>query len=168
MTNTTSSVRTNIAHGSRSDWLAGATALAAVLLVVSLVGPGWVHVPADRATGAPATTLDFQGLKTLTSLVPSTGWQQAYFGWLGWTMVLFTIAVGIAAALRRDGLSGTALVLASSLGLVATLFAVKGTMSWSGFIAATDTMRIGSYLLIVGYVVSMAVGVIVLVRRRAA
>jgi hypothetical protein len=29
-------------------------------------------------------------------------------------------------------------------------------------------MRIGSYMLIVGYVVSMAVGIIVLVRRRAA
>jgi hypothetical protein len=168
MTNTTSSVRSKIAPGSRSDWLAGATGLAAVLLVVSLVGPGWVHAPADPVTGAPATTLDFQGLNTLTSLVPSTAWQQAYFGWLGWAMVVLTIATGIAAALRRDGLSGTALVLASSLGLVATLFAVKGTMSWSVFIAATDTMRIGSYMLIVGYVVCMAVGVIVLVRRGTA
>jgi hypothetical protein len=168
MTKTTSSVRSNIAHSSRTDWLAGATGLAAVLLVVSLVGPGWVHAPADPATGAPATTLDFQGLNTLTSLVPSTAWQQAYFGWLGWAMVVLTVATGVAAALRRDGRSGTALVLASSLGLLASLFAVKGTMSWSVFIAATDTMRIGSYMLIVGYVVSMAVGVIVLVRRRAA
>jgi hypothetical protein len=46
-------------------------------------------------------------------------------------MVVVTVAMGIAASLRRDGLSGTALVLASSLGLLASLFAVKGTMSWS-------------------------------------
>jgi hypothetical protein len=168
MKETTSSVKSDIAHGSRIDRVVGATGLAAVLLVVSLLGPGWVHAPADPATGAPATTLDFQGLNTLTSLVPSTAWQQAYFGWLGWAMVVLTVAMGIAAALRRDGLSGTALVLASSLGLLASLFAVKGTMSWSAFIAASDSMRIGSCMLIVGYVVSMAVGVIVLVRRRAA
>src|SRR5690348_2743006 len=107
MKETTSSVKSDIAHGSRIDRLVGATGLAAVLLVVSLLGPGWVHVPADPATGAPATTLDFQGLNALTSLVPSTAWQQAYFGWLGWAMVVLTVATGIAAALRRDGLSGT-------------------------------------------------------------
>ncbi len=140
--------------------------LAAVLLIVSLSGPGWLYVPANPATGAPATTLSFQDLNHLTEVIPSTAWQQAYFSWAGWVLAILVILAAAFVLLRPSVASATALLVAAAVGLVATVFGVKGPLWWSQFIDAADQIRIGGYLLDLAYVALLAVGVIRLVALR--
>lgn len=140
--------------------------LAAVLLIASLLAPGWLHVPANPAAGTPATTLDFQDLNELTGVVPTTGWQEAYFSWLGWTLVVLAIAVAAVALLRPSVVSAGAQVMTAFVGLVSTLFGVKGPLTWSQFVDATDQVRIGVYMLDLGFFALLVVGIAQLVALR--
>ncbi|NDV10759.1 hypothetical protein GXW84_41350 [Rhodococcus sp. IEGM 248] len=53
-----------------------------VLLLVALLGAGWLYVPANPAIKAPATTLGFNDLHDLAAsgAVPTTWLQQNYCG----------------------------------------------------------------------------------------
>lgn len=131
--------------------------IGAVLLLVSPLGPGWLFTPANPAFHIPAATLDFSDLHHLTSsgIAPTNWVQQNYFSWLGWLLIALTIvATGAAVLVRRRFLIAVAAVL-SVLGLVVDVFADKGVLTWSQFYREVPNLRIGTYLLIAGYLLTL-------------
>lgn len=165
------------ADAENADWRAnlsphlptlGATVVAGALLLVALVGPAWLHVPANPQVGAPAANLDFDQLGDLIAAdaVPTNGIQAAYFSWLGWLLATFTVLTGlVASVLPRRAVAGTLTVLAI-VGLVLTGLAVKGPLSWSDFLDQVPNVRAGGYLVVLGYLLLLVTGVFV-GRRRA-
>ncbi|AHH18430.1 hypothetical protein NONO_c36430 [Nocardia nova SH22a] len=146
-------------------------AIGAVCVFVSLVGPVWTRVPANPTTGLSAAQLDFSQLAaTVTSgAAPSTWLQHSYFSWLAWTLMSATIiafAGCMGAARRRWSL---ALAVLGVAGLVVTVVALKGTMSWSQAWDARGMMQqqlgIGCVLTLIGYLL-IPVGAIVAMSRR--
>ncbi|GAA3218745.1 hypothetical protein [Actinocorallia longicatena] len=132
--------------------------LGAVLLLIAPLGPGWLFSPANPAAGIPAITLSFADLHRLTSSGPvPTNWiQENYFSWLGWALIAVTILTTAAGVLlRRRELNSTAAALAA-LGIVLTVLAAKGTLTWSQFSDETPHIRVGVYLLQLGYVLMIA------------
>jgi hypothetical protein len=136
---------------------AGAPIVAGLMLLVSLVGPGWLYVPANPAAQMPQATLTFNDLHDLASsgLAPSNGIQQAYFGWLGWGLALTTVAVALAAAVLYRRLLARAAGAFAVAGLVCTALGVKGVLSWSQLIDQTANVRPGVYLVVVGYLIAL-------------
>lgn len=144
-----------------------AAAAAAVLLVTSLVGPGWLYVPANPAAQVPAMTLSFGDLHDLTAggAVPTNGLQDAYFSWLAWILVaaVSVLAVALAVAPRRS--LAWLVVVASVVGLVVTTLALKGPLSWGDFLDQAKNLRIGGYLVIIGFIGTLVLAAISLRRR---
>lgn len=147
---------------SRLGWRTAVYVVAGALLLISLMGPGWLFVPANPALQAPAMTLNFGDLGELTSgeVVPTNALQQAYFGWLGWTLVLATLAAAAAHVATRVRPVGVLVSVLAVCGLIINTFGVKGTLNWSQFFDQTPNMRAGAYLIIVGYVVALIASLI--------
>ena len=122
---------------------------AAIILLLSLIGPTWLFSPAQPDTGTPAANLSFSDLAAATAETPSPI-QAAYFGWLGWALVIVSIAVSGAAVLLGRRLLSVAELLTGVVALVLTALALKGPLTWGGFAQAVPTLRIGGYLMIVG------------------
>ncbi len=152
------SIRATIV-GSRG--YAAAFALAAVLLMAALVGPGWLFVPANPLAKLPAMTLDFGNLHDLThaGAVPSNAVQKAYFGWLEWTLVLSTIVLSAALVATKHQVSRIGVAAVSVAGLVFTVLGVKGPLTWSQLFDQIKNIRIGGYLVVTGYLVALAAAV---------
>jgi hypothetical protein len=134
----------------------------AVLLVISPLGLGWLFSPAVAAAHIPAMTLNFADLGTLSSSgrVPTNWIQENYFSWIGWALIALTIvATGAAAVTGRRPLRVLSVIL-SVAGLLVSLFAAKGVLSWSQFSREIPNLRVGVCLLIVGYLLTLAAGVI--------
>lgn len=144
---------------------AAAAAAAGIALIVSLLGPTWLHVPANPAHKIPALDLSFGNLRALANSAPAPAEQRAYFQWLGWTLVIITIAVAIAWATAARRVIAIALAGCSLAGLLFTLFAVKGAMTWNQFGHQLQYIRIGGYLLLVAYVATLVSALISTSRR---
>lgn len=138
---------------------AAVVAIAAILLLASMIGPTWMYSPAQPDTGTPAANLSFSDLATATAESPSA-LQAAYFGWLGWTLVILAVAVSVAALLLPRRLLSVAELLTGIIALVVTALSLKGPLSWSGFVAAVPTLRIGGYLIIIGLLVIIVHGAV--------
>lgn len=89
---------------------------------------------------------------TAGGAVPTNGVQDAYFSWLASMLVaaVSVLAVALAAAPRRS--LAWLLVVASVVGLLVTMLALKGPLSWGDFLEQAKNMRIGGYLIIVGFI----------------
>lgn len=141
--------------------------LSPVLLLVALLGAGWLYVPANPAIKAPATTLGFQDLHELAAsgVVPTTWVQQNYFGWLGWTLVGIVIALCAATAITGRRVMAGALAAAGIVGLAINVFAVKGALTWGQFMDQVPNIRIGGYCAIAGYLLALAISGVRAARR---
>ena len=120
-----------------------------VLLLVALLGAGWLYVPANPAIKAPATTLGFNDLHDLAAsgAVPTTWLQQNYFGWLGWTLIIIIIiivALSLATALTGKRSVAMALAGAGVVSLAVNLFGLKGALTWGQF-KAKVTVQVSSH-----------------------
>jgi hypothetical protein len=161
----------NVSHRWSADSrarLAAASATIPVVLLVSLLGPGWLFVPANQAAKMPETTLSFGNLHDLANsgAVPTTNIQQWYFGWLGWTLVLATgITALLIAVLARRALMVLLGVL-SVAGVVVTTFGLKGALSWADFFDQVPNVRLGGYLVFIGYLSALAFGALLASRER--
>jgi uncharacterized membrane protein len=116
----------------------------------------------------PSMTLSFSGLHHLSSsgMAPTNWIQKNYFAWLGWVLIIATIVVtGAAVLLRRRSLGAAAIVL-SVLAVILTQLAAKGTLTWSQYAHQSSNTRIGVYVLLVGYLLTLVAG-IMQTRRRA-
>ena len=162
MDTATTTGRTGALAGLRVGVLISA-AVAAVLLLVSLLGPGWVYVPANPAVPSPAMTLDFNDLGDLShsGTAPTTSVQQAYFGWLGWALVIIAVVVLFAAAILGHRILAVSAAVMGVVGLVFTLFGVKGAQAWSALIDQLANIRIGGYLVLCGYVLALVTGMVI-------
>ncbi|WP_213575873.1 hypothetical protein [Rhodococcus sp. USK13] len=136
-----------------------AVAAAAIFLLVSMVGPAWMFSPAHPDTGTPDANLSFSDLGAATAQSPSAI-QAAYFGWLGWALVILVIVVSAAAVLLPRRLLSAAELLTGIAALLITALALKGPLSWGGFVQAVPTLRIGGYLMIVGLLVVIIHGAV--------
>jgi hypothetical protein len=141
--------------------------LSACALLVSLLGPGWLFVPANPTTGAHATTLNFGDLHELTSggIVPTNALQTAYFGWLGWTLALSVIVLSVAALTARQRLVGGLAPPLAVAGLVFTTLGVKGPLTWPQLMDQVSNVRVGGYLAAVGYLLAAGLAVAITGRR---
>lgn len=137
-----------------------AYALSPVLLLLALLGAGWLYVPANPAIKAPAATLGFGDLHKLagSGVIPTTWIQQNYFGWLGWTLVLVIIALCLVTAATCNRIVAGVLAAAGLVSLITHLFAVKGALTWGQFADQTSHLRIGAYCAVAGYVLAIAFG----------
>ena len=138
----------------------------AVAFAASLLGLNWLHVPAQPAIKAPATTLTFQDLHELTTsgIVPTSGVQEAYFAWLGWVLAVGAVAIALATTLMGHRALIALLAGVSSLGLVLTALGVKGTLTWGQFFDQVPNIRVGGYLVVLGYLAALALAVASLLR----
>lgn len=145
-----------------------APGLTALFLLVSLLDAAWLSVPANPATKAPSTTLDFSDLHDLANggAVPTTAIQESYFGWLGWTLAVAAITLAVTAILLRN--RGPAYVLGglSVAGLVFTALGVKGALTWSQLFDQVENIRLGGYLVVLAYVFALVTSLALIVRRR--
>ncbi len=130
--------------------------LAAVALIVSLLGPTWVALVGKYE-------VDFAALKTETSLGSAPGIQHAYFGYLGVALVIVVIIVLLAALLvplpivTRFG--RPVVIVLSLIGLVLTLLVVKQLDNQDpggSFFTHFGWIRLGGYLHVVGWVLAIA------------
>jgi len=128
------------------------TAVAAVLLLISMVGPTWLHVPANPAARIPALELSFSDLHKLTNTVPSPGEQHAYFAWLSATLAVVTVGAAAIWAGTSSRVGAVTVALFSFASLIFTAFAVKGALMWNQLFHGLKDIRIGGYLLLVAYV----------------
>lgn len=129
--------------------------LAAVVLIVSLLGPTWVALVGKL-------DVDFAALKTETSLDSAPGVQHAYFSWLAVTLIaivilgLFAGALVPAPAVAR--ISGLVVTVLSLAGLVLTLVVVYQLDKQDpggSFIDHFKWLRVGGYLHVVGWVLAI-------------
>lgn len=136
----------------------GVVVVAGILLLVSLAGPAWLFSPAQPEKDLPEDFLSFSDLAVATAQGPSSI-QAAYFGWLGWTLVILTIAVSFAVVVLPQRLLISAEVVIGVFALIITALALKGPLTWGGFVEAVPTLRLGGYLIIVGLILVIAHGV---------
>lgn len=156
---TTPATRTVSPLRPRSAIVGGA---GAVLLLIAPLGLGWLFSPAVPVAHIPATTLTFAGLHHPASsgMAPTNSIQKSYFSWLGWALFIVTIiATGAAVLTGRRSLSVLVVVL-SVLGLLVSVFAFKGVQTWSQFNHQVTNVRIGGWLLIAGYLLTLVSGLI--------
>lgn len=134
--------------------------LSPILLLVALLGAGWLYVPANPAIQAPATTLGFDELHDLAAsgVIPTTWVQQNYFGWLGWTLIVVVIALTVATAITNHRIVASALAATGLISLGLHIFAVKGALTWGAFMDQTPNLRVGAYCAVAGYVLALALG----------
>lgn len=125
------------------------TAVALVFLVVSLLGPTWLYSPVNPAVPLPEMHLSFDDLKTATA-ESASGVQRVYFAWLGWALVVLTVLSAVAATRIRARVTAMIGLVIAVVTLVITVFAVKGSLSWSAFFSNVPNIRLGGYLMIVG------------------
>jgi hypothetical protein len=144
----------------------GTVVLTAVLFLISLLGPTWLHVPANPALHMPTLELNFSDLHKLTQTVPSNGIQQAYFAWLAWVLVIVTAIVALAWAATGSRGSAIGVLVLSVVGLVVMTFAVKGLLSWGDFVDQQKNIRIGAYLMIIANLVLLVSSAVHLARSR--
>ena len=147
---------------------AAAPGVTALFLLVSLLGAAWLYVPANPAAKAPAITLDFSDLHDLANsgAVPTSAIQKSYFGWLGWTLALATIALAVATVLLRNRILAAALGAFGVAGLAFTALGVKGALTWSQLFDQVENIRLGGYLDVLAYVVALGTSLALFVRRR--
>lgn len=136
-------------------------ATVAVLLSISVLGAGWLYVPANPVAKMPATTLTFNDLHDVAhgGLVPSNWIQQAYFGWLGWALAVAIVVLAVALTLVPQRLLEFALSAVAVTALVCTLLGVKGVLTWSQLADQIENIRLGGYLAVLGYVLALGLAV---------
>jgi hypothetical protein len=130
--------------------------LGAVLLLVAPSGPAWFHIPGQPKAHIPATTLSYAGLHHLSSsgLTPTDWIQHNYFAWLGWVLIAATVVLTAGAVLLGRHLLAVAAAVLSLLGLVLGIYAAKGVLTWSQFLHQVPHLRVGAYLLVVGFLLT--------------
>ena len=164
-TSTSPSTRPALALNPASAVVGG---VGAVLLLIAPLGLAWFFSPAVPSMHIPSMTLSFSGLHHLSSsgMAPTNWIQKNYFAWLGWVLIIATIVItGAAVLLRRRSLGAAAIVL-SVLAVILTQLAAKGTLTWSQYAHQSSNTRIGVYVLLVGYLLTLVAG-IMQTRRRA-
>ncbi|MDE1675275.1 hypothetical protein [Nocardia gipuzkoensis] len=145
----TTAIANNNSTRKTSIWI-GVVVICSAALLVSLLGPVWIHHPAQSAPKRPEVWLTFSDLGAVAAK-SSSPVQVVYFSWLAWVLVLTTIAFGALSQL----LVGWRLVLlfellASLVALCTTIVAVKGPLSWSIFLGQFSNLRPGGYLIVAG------------------
>jgi hypothetical protein len=137
----------------------------AVLLLLSMVGIGWLVAPANPASKTPSTTVSFADLTAATDESPSTV-QATYFGWLAWLLfgaiIVLTVAVLITRS-RPIAISGAAMGV---LTLLLTTLALKGPQTWMQTVKALPDLRLGGYLMLVGVLILTIFNTVVIGRSR--
>lgn len=164
-----STVATSVApNAARTIGTYVAIAIGPVLLLLSLLGPGWVHVPANPVAKTPATTMSFADLHDLVSsgVVPTTGVQEAYYDWLAWTLASAAVLAAVLLAVTDHGITAGVLLVVGALGLVFTALAVKGVQTWGHVFDQLDLIRLGGCLVIIGFLAVLLSGVVGLIRAR--
>jgi hypothetical protein len=133
----------------------------AVLLLIAPLGLVWLYSPAIAALHIPAMNLTFTDLHHLadSGLAPTNWIQKNYFAWLGWVLIIATIVVTAAAVVIRRRAFGVAAIATSVLALILTQLAAKGTLTWSAYAHESSNTRIGVYVLIVGYLLTLVAGI---------
>lgn len=135
-------------------------AVAAAALLVSLAAPIWLYSPAQPQAQIPEMHLSFSDLDAATTQSPSA-LQGAYFGWLGWFLALAAIAMGVVTVLIRRRVAGAVEAVVGGVALILTVFAVKGPLTWGSFFDSIPNIRLGGYLVIIGYLLIIAHGSLV-------
>lgn len=133
-------------------------ALAALALVISLLGPTWLALFGK-------SDADFSDLRTATRPAAAPGLQHAYFGWLAWTLTIVVIVTLAAATLTQGSIrraGAAAAILLSLAGIVITLGCVKqldvedpAGSFWTHF----GWIRWGGYLHVIGWVLAIVTAV---------
>ncbi|MCW2756564.1 MAG: hypothetical protein JWO46_310 [Nocardioidaceae bacterium] len=161
MTNTqqTGSARTGLTAPTLTPTL-GLVTLGALSLLISLLGTPWVFFPANPAAKAPASTASFSDLKTVigSGKIPTTWVQDVYFGWFAWVLVIAVIALGVAAVVARSRAAHIALRVVGLVGFVMTVFAFKGEMTWAQYWDGHTNLRLGGYLVFLGFILAAVAG----------
>jgi hypothetical protein len=129
---------------------------AALALLISLLGPTWLNM------GGKAN-VSFSNLRTATRPAAAPGLQHAYFGWLGWTLVVLVVVGLIAAFVVKHVAASAVVVVLSLVGVILTLGCVKQLDvedPSGGFFTHFGWIRVGGYLHVVGFVLAIAACVI--------
>jgi hypothetical protein len=84
--------------------------------------------------------------------------QDAYFGWLAWTLLGIVVVLGVACALTKSRALGAATAILGADGFVLTVFALKGELTWSQYWDGHANLRLGGYLAFVGFLLASAAG----------
>lgn len=132
--------------------LVSVSVVATVLLLLSFL-LGQLFVPAVGPM--PAMTLDFGETRDLvvSGLISTTGFQDAYFNWLAWTIVLIAIVLTLlSSALLRKPVAIFACIV-GILGLTTSVIGNKGSLTWSEFIDQLPNLRVGAYFNLIGFIV---------------
>ena len=142
--------------------------IAAVMLVIAPLGPGWLHVPANPALKTPATTLSFSDLHDFiaSGVAPTNALQEAYFSWLAWVLIVLTLLVGVVTVATANRAAAVALAALGFVSLALTALSIKGAMDWGWFFDQVQYIRVGGYLLIVGFVITLILGVVTAARAK--
>lgn len=135
---------------------------AAGMLVLSPLGPAWLQVAANPAAKLPEMALSFGDLHDLTSsgAAPTNGIQEVYFGWLGWILVLATVVVAAAFVATRRVEAAILVAVIAVVGLAITALGVKGPLTWSQLFEQAENIRLGGYLMVLGYLVTLIAGLV--------
>lgn len=146
----TSATRSAITLSRRKAVIGG---IGAVFLLIAPLGPTWLASPAVPAAHIPAMALNYSDLHHLTTsgLAPTTWVQENFFSWLGWLLIAVTILATAAAVLLARRAVGIVNLVLAVAGLLIGLFAAKGALTWSQFSHEIPNLRIGAYLLVVGF-----------------
>lgn len=126
--------------------------VASILLLLSFVLKQ-LFVPA--AGPVPAMTLDFGDLQDLigSRLIPTTGFQEAYFNWLAWTLAIFAIGLTLASSVLGNKPTALLAGVVGVLGFVSSVIGNKGPLSWTEFVDQLPNLRIGAYCNLIGFIV---------------
>jgi hypothetical protein len=139
------------------------SAVAAFALLVSLLGSTFLSLFSK-------TAVSFGDLRTATRPAAAPGFQRAYFGWLGWTLVLLVI-LGLVAVIVSQHAAAVGVMTAvvgvtavlSLLGVILTLACVKqldvAVDPGGSFLTHFGWIRLGGYLHVVGFSLAIAAGV---------
>jgi hypothetical protein len=123
--------------------LFGAAVIAVFLSLITLV---WTALPAIPLAHLPAMSLTLSDLDKLTAIAALPSLTTAFYQWLAWTMALVVMGTAAVALARPSRATRAAGLLASILGLLITISALKAPVSWHDYWADTSQVRAGTIL----------------------
>lgn len=144
-------------HFRPSTALVASAVIAPFAVWLGLLGPAWAYVPA-QGSSTPAAEMNYADLSSVNS-ASAAALQSWYFTWGAWLLAALTLVVAILAIRvggRTVGIVATVLGVA---GLVITVFAMKGPLSWGTLIGGFENTRLGAALVFIGFLSLIAAGV---------
>ncbi|GAA4489723.1 hypothetical protein GCM10023094_51780 [Rhodococcus olei] len=139
--------------------VAGCTIAAVAAMWLGLLGPAWTYVPPQPQGTAPAAELSFAALSAAVA-GSSSAVQVTYFGWLAWAFAFGTTVLAILLIRTGHRLIAALCIGAGALQLAVAVLAVKGPLPWSVFVDGLADARLGAALMLAGYVLLVAAGVL--------